>query len=172
MSLELKIIDSKNNKKFLFFLLKKAKFLNDSTEYGLGYLKLNSEPYASTSITRKLFAGAVYDAYKMYVYAQVYDENDAFTVFSIDEPVKVLPVHNDVIVDRVKLTIESDKLDSETNLERIADIQRISSLLNLQSLEDKLGILDQSKNLQNKILFPHFYGPLSEYAGITPVFIK
>jgi hypothetical protein len=142
--------------------------------YGLGYLKTNSNPYASTSITTKLFAGAVYDSYKMYVYAQVYDENDAFTVFSIDEPVIVVPDYNDVIVDRVKLKLESKTLESETNLERIAGIQRISSLLNLQSLEDKLGIMNQSKKSQNnKILFPNLYGPLSEYAGITPVsFLK
>jgi hypothetical protein len=142
--------------------------------YGLGYLKTNTNPYASTSITTKLFAGAAYDSYKMYVYAQVYDENDAFTVFSIDEPVIVVPDYNDVIVDRVKLKLESKTLESETNLERIAGIQRISSLLNLQSLEDKLGIMNQSKKSQNnKILFPNVYGPLSEYAGITPVsFLK
>ena len=107
----------------------------------------------------------------MYVYAQVYDEYDAFAVFSIDEPVIVVPDFNDVIVDRVKLVIESNTLDSETSLERIADIQRISSLLNLQSLEDKLGIMSQLKKSQNnKIIFPNVYGPLSEYAGIMPVF--
>jgi hypothetical protein len=109
----------------------------------------------------------------MYVYAQVYDENGAFTVFSIDEPVIVVPDYNDVIVDRVKLTIESYTLDSEQSFERIAEIQRISSLLNLQSLEDKLGIMGQSKKSQNnKILFPIVYGPLSEYSGIMPVFSK
>ena len=139
-------------------------------DYGMGYLKTSTSPFTSTSITTKLFAGAVYDSYNMYVYAQVYDENGAFTVFSIDEPVIVVPDYNDVIVDRVKLTIESYTLDSLTNLERIAEIQRISSLLNLQSLEDKLGIMGQSKKSQNnKIIFPNVYGPLSEYAGITPV---
>jgi hypothetical protein len=138
--------------------------------YGLGFLKTSSNPFTSTSITTKLFAGAVYDSYKMYVYAQVYDENGAFTVFSIDEPVIVVPDFNDVIVDRVKLTIESHTLDGVTNLERIAEIQRISSLLNLQSLEDKVGIMGQSKKSQNnKIIFPNVYGPLFEYAGITPV---
>ena len=142
--------------------------------YGLGYLKTSTSPYTSTSITTKLFAGAAYDSYKMYVYAQVYDENDAFTVFSIDEPVIVVPDYNEVILDRVKLKIETNTLESETNLERIAQIQRISSLLNLQSLEDKLGInkliMDQLKKTQNKILFPNEYGPVSEYAGITPVY--
>ena len=142
--------------------------------YGLGYLKTSTSPYTSTSITTKLFAGAAYDSYKMYVYAQVYDENDAFTVFSIDEPVIVVPDYNEVIFDRVKLKIETNTLESETNLERIAQIQRISSLMNLQSLEDKLGInkliMDQLKKTQNKILFPNEYGPVSEYAGITPVY--
>ena len=158
------------NSKMSFFPFKKAKFLNDSMDYGLGFLKTSTSPFTSTSITTKLFAGAVYDSYKMYVYAQVYDENGAFTVFSIDEPVIVVPDYNDVIVDRVKLTIENYMLDSLTNLERIAEIQRISSLLNLQSLEDKLGIMSQSKKSQNnKIIFPNVYGPLSEYAGITPV---
>ncbi len=47
----------------------------------------------------------------------------------------------------------------------IQEIQRISSILNEQSLSDKLGLILNG----NAPIFPQTFGPLSNYTGVTPV---
>ena len=58
-------------------------------------------------------------------------------------------------------------LNQGSYLNSLEEIQRISSLLNEQSLSDKLAM--SLLNESSKIFFPDIYGPLSEYSGVFPV---
>ena len=61
-------------------------------------------------------------------------------------------------------------LNQGSFLSSIEEIQRISSLLNEQSLSDKLAL--SLLNESSKVFFPDIYGPLSTYSGVIPVKIK
>ena len=108
----------------------------------------------------------------MNVYVQVYDDDGAFTVF-------YLPYSITVSNQNVKnLTSIIDKLiQGDTSFETIIilhegsfqssiqEVQRVASLLNGQSLSDKLGLILTEK----ETIFPQTYGPLKNYTGVTPV---
>jgi len=58
-------------------------------------------------------------------------------------------------------------LNQGSYLNNIQIIQRITSLLNIQSYSDKFGaILNKSS-----IAFPQIYGPMADYAGVDAVII-
>jgi hypothetical protein len=48
----------------------------------------------------------------------------------------------------------------------IQEIQRITSLLNDESISDKLGLILKG----DAPIFPQTYGPLCNYSGVIPVF--
>jgi len=142
---------------------------NDSVEYGLGFsTKLNE------AFSVRLFNGAIYNSNKMNVYVQVYDDDGAFTIFNLPYSITVLN-QNEVR----NLTTLMDKLilgdtSFETNIilhegsfqSSIQEVQRVASLLNEQSLSDKLGLILAGK----ETIFPQTYGPLKDYTGVMPVF--
>ena len=142
----------------------KAKYLNDSLHYGLGYSWNNS---FDTSI----FSGAVFDSYKLQVYVQIYDNGSAFTIYEIQPPIIVQPdVSNlKLIQDRLLLEdmtfIDYILLNEGDYLESIKIMQCLSSLVNDESLSDKLSLAMNVGNTQ----FPELYGPLENYQGVTPV---
>ena len=146
--------------------------------YGLGYS-------SNTNLTAKLFPGAIYDSYQMSVYVQVYDDDGAYTTFNIADKVTVRPDENDLtqlntIMDKLvfgNVDFESNKILNEGSfLMRISELQRLSSLLNIQSLADKLGVINLIKANQDKsithVIFPQTYGPLADYQGVIPVKVK
>jgi hypothetical protein len=145
-----------------------AKFSNDSLHYGLGY---STNPTYNT----KLFAGAVYDSYKMIIYAQIYDDNGAFSVYNIPDTIIVQPDFaslSEIVVGLIKKnsSFETNKiLNGGSYLPSLQEIQPISSLLNEQSLKDVLGLIKSLNNRNVFSTFPQIYGPLNNYNGVIPV---
>jgi hypothetical protein len=107
----------------------------------------------------------------MSIYVQVYDNNGAFTIYEIATPITVLPDFTNFETIKEKL-ISADPyfsknviLNQGSFLNSIQIIQTISSLLNIQSYEDKLGI----KLNQSSIAFPQIYGPMEKFIGVNAV---
>jgi hypothetical protein len=124
------------------------------------------------SFTTQLFAGAVYDSYKLSVYVQVYDSKGACIIYEINQNITVIPDFTDFDATKDKL-ISGDPnfylnmmLKQGSFLKSIQIMQSISSLLNEQSLSDKLGLKLDSKLEYN---FPHIYGPLAYFKGVNSV---
>lgn len=129
---------------------------------GLGYSSNGVLPV-------KLFSGAIYDSYQTKIYVQIYDNDEAFSIYEIPQAVIVLPDLTSIQSLMNKL-IENDPnfnvnmiLNEGSYLLSIQEIQSISSLLNEQSLSDKLGMV------LNGAIFPQIFGPLSNYSGVKPV---
>ena len=108
----------------------------------------------------------------MNLFVQVYDNDGAFVIYKIPQPVTVRPD-----LTNLKTIVESlvlPDLNFEANiilnqgsyLASIQVIQSISSLLNEQSLSDKLGLILQ--NNSSSFIFPQIYGPLANYTGVHP----
>jgi len=131
---------------------------------GLGYS-------SSGSLSTKLFSGAVYDSYQMNVYIQIYDNDTAFGVYEIEQAITVYPDFSNFQTEIEQLITQSPLfrtniiLNEGSYLQSIQEIQRISSILNEQSLSDKLGLILNG----NAPIFPQTFGPLSNYTGVTPV---
>jgi hypothetical protein len=149
----------------IFFL--QAKYLNCSLHYGLGYSR-------NSSLETKIFSGAVYDSYKIQIYIQIYDNDMAFTSFEIEQPIIVMPDLIDLQLIKEKLIL-ADKtfidniiLNEGDYLNSIQVLQSFSSLINDESLSDKFSL---TLNENETIKFPEIYGPLSNYAGVSPVSI-
>jgi len=136
-------------------------------EYGLGYnMNLNE------TFNTKLFLGAVYNSLQMNIYVQVYDNDEAYTIYNILRNVIVYSNETDLELIMEKLISSDTSFESNIILNEgaftgsIQDLQRISSLFNSQSLSDKLGLILGGKA---SIIFPQTYGPLSNYSGAIPV---
>jgi hypothetical protein len=138
--------------------------LDDQLHLGLGY---------STTglLTTRLFSGAVYNSSQLKVYAQIYDNDKAFAIYEIPQSITVLPNYSnldttiDKLISKNPLFSTNIILNEGSCLLSIQEIQRITSLLNEQSLSDKLGLI------LNGIapIFPQTFGPLSNYSGVIPV---
>jgi hypothetical protein len=132
----------------------------------LGYNKLTNETFEV-----KLFAGAIYNSNQINFYVQVYDNDGALTIYEIPQPITVSPnetnltsLMNDLITENPLL--DSNKILNEGHfVNSIQEIQRISSLLNDESLSDKLGLILKG----DAPIFPQTYGPLWNYSGVIPV---
>ncbi len=139
---------------------------NDSVEYGLGF---------NTNINKtfdlKLFSGAIYNSNQMKIYIQIYDNDGAFTTYDLPQFITVSPDTRNLPTTITNLIRKepTDKLNIILNegflIESTQEIQRISSLLNAQSLSDKFGLI-LSKNAP---LYPQVYGPLMNFSGVIEV---
>ena len=117
----------------------------------------------------KLFAGAVYDSYKMKVFARICDDENAFSTFEI--PIKIIVTPDLTMIGNIvnKLLYKDTSfltnkiLIEGSNLPSIQEIQIVSSLLNEQSWQDK-----QALKLVG-FVFPQIYGPLSNLSGVLRV---
>ena len=125
-------------------------------------------------IETNIFPGAVYDSYKMSIYAQIYDSNGAFATYDFSQQITVIPnimsnlslveqrlVSNDPTFDTNIILNQGSYLDS------IREIQKISSLINHQSLSDKFGL--KMFNNNTDLTIPPIYGPLEDFNGVLPV---
>jgi len=119
----------------------------------------------SGELATRLFPGYASNQAKIYV--QIYDDDEAFAVYEIQNPITIF-------ADRTNFTDTMSKLISndpkfETNqilkegsyLSSLQEIQTISSLLNDQSLGDKFGLI---KSEGNSSLFPQTFGVLYTYS--------
>ncbi len=138
--------------------------MNDQLNLGLGYS-------SSGSLSTTIFSGAVYDSYQMNVYVQIYDNDTAFGVYEIEQAITVYPDFSNFQTEIEQLITQSPLfrtniiLNEGSYLQSIQEIQRISSMLNEQSLSDKLGLILNG----NAPIFPETFGPLSNYTGVSPV---
>ncbi len=138
--------------------------MDDQLNLGLGY---------STSglLKTRLFTGAVYNSYQLKVYAQIYDDDKAFAFYEIPQPITVLPDYSnltttiDQLISKNPLFSTNIILNEGSSLMSIQELQRVTSLLNEQSLSDKLGLILHG----NAPIFPQTFGPLSNYSGVIPV---
>jgi len=98
-------------------------------------------------LTLKLFPGAVYNSYQMSIYAQVYDSNDAFTIYQIAYDVTVLPDISNLNtlmqqIINMDTSFISNLVFYEGNyVTSLQEMQRISALLNEISSSDKYGLI-------------------------------
>ena len=128
--------------------------------------------YSSSGLLKtRLFTGAVYNSYQLKVYAQIYENDKAFSFYEIPQPITVLPDYSnltttiDQIISKNPLFSTNIILNESSSLMSIQEIQRVTSLLNEQSLSDKLGLILHG----NAPIFPQTFGPLSNYSGVIPV---
>ena len=138
--------------------------MDDQLHLGLGYS-------ASGLLKTRLFTGAVYNSYQLKVFAQIYDNDKAFAIYEISQPITILPDFSnltttiDKLISKNQLFSTNIILNEGSSLLSIQEIQRIASLLNEQSLSDKLGLILNG----NAPIFPQTFGPLSNYSGVIPV---
>ena len=125
----------------------------------------------NASFDVKLFPGAVYNSYQMNVYAQIYDNDGAYTIYDLPQPNIVIPDESNIV--SVMDNLHSQEPIFETNLilnegsilASAQEIQIISSILNIQSLSNKLSLV----LARDSPIFTQKFGPMSNYSGIMPV---
>jgi hypothetical protein len=137
-------------------------------EYGLGYNMNLNETFST-----KLFLGAVYNTLEMSIYVQVYDNDEAYTIYYIPQNIIVYSNESETDLELIMEKLISTDSSFESNLKlnegafmgSIQVLQKISSFLNKQSLSDKLGLMSTGK----PPIFPKVFGSLSNYSGVIPV---
>ena len=113
----------------------------------------------------RLFPGYASNQAKIYV--QIYDNDEAFAVYEIQNPITILADRNNFtytlskIISRDPLFETNRILNEGSYLPSLQEIQTISSLINDQSLADKFGLIS---SLKNTSLFPQTFGPLFKYS--------
>ncbi len=123
------------------------------------------------NLTTKLFSGAVYNSYQMKLYVQIYDNDKAFAIYEILQPITVLPDYSNFETTIQQLITRNPHFSTNVILNEgsfllsIQEIQRISSLLNDQSLSDKFGLVLNGSGT----IFPQTFGPVSNFSGVSPV---
>jgi hypothetical protein len=119
-----------------------------------------------------LFSGAVYNSYQLQIYVQINDNDEAFTTYDIEQLISVMPNVSNLELIKEKLIladtsfIDNILLNEGDYLDSIQILQIISSLINDQSLSDKVGLI-LHENFTTA--FPQIYGPFSNYTGATSV---
>ena len=141
---------------------------NDQLNLGLGY---STTGFLETTI----FAGASYNSYQLNLYVQIYDNDKAFAVIEVSPYITVvldssnLQTIIDQLITKNPYFSTNKILNEGSYLLTIQEIQRITSLLNEQSLSDKFGLVLNKNAFAN---FPETFGPLSNYSGVTPVILN
>jgi hypothetical protein len=122
----------------------------------------------------KIFAGAIYNSNQINLYVQIYDNGGAFTIYEIPQTITIFSNETNLnslmnyLIGGNPFFDSNLILNEGTFVNSIQEIQRISSLLNEQSLSDKLGLIMKG----DAPLFPETYGPLWSYSGVSPVISK
>ena len=119
----------------------------------------------------KLFPGAVYNSYQMNIYAQIYDNDGAYAIYDLPQPNTAIPDESNIA--SVMDNLYSQEPTFETNLilnqgsvlASAQEIQIISSILNIQSLSNKLALV----LAKDSPIYTQKFGPMSNYSGLVPV---
>ena len=129
---------------------------------------------SNSNFSTSLFAGQSYNSYQIIIYVQVYDQDEAFSVYKIGYKIIVKPDFTDINIIKDKIITADPYLSANiilnqgSYLSSVQIIQTISSLLNDESFSDKLAmILNKSS-----IAFPEIYGPMANFSGVIPVSLK
>ena len=102
------------------------------------------------------------------------DIDGAFKTYEIEQPIIVMPDFQNLELVKEKLIladisfIDNIILNEGDYLNSIQVLQSLSSLINDQSLSDKVG-LNQNPNETTR--FTQIYGQLSNYTGVLPVIL-
>ncbi len=118
----------------------------------------------------RLFPG--YASNQATIYVQIYDNDKAFAVYEIQNPITILADRNNFpktlskLISRDPLFETNRILNEGSYLSSLQEIQTISSLINDQSLADKFGLIS---SLKNESLFSQTFGPLLKYSTIRIV---
>jgi hypothetical protein len=116
----------------------------------------------------------VYNSYQIQIYVQINDNDGAFKTYEIEQPIIVMPDFQNLELVKEKLIladtsfIDNIILNEGNYLNSIQVLQSLSSLINDQSLSDKVG-LNQNPNETTR--FTQIYGQLSNYTGVLPVIL-
>ncbi len=106
------------------------------------------------------------------IYVQINDNDQAFTIYEIEQSVTVLSDMSNIKNTEEKLILEDSTfylnkiLNEGDYLESVQELQILFSLINEQSLSDKKS-LSLSANITHT--FPQIYGPLENYSGVAEV---
>ena len=123
------------------------------------------------NLTTTFFAGAVYNLNQINLYVQVYDNDKAIAVYRIESSIIVVPDFTNIETTMNQLIAHIPNFSTNiilyegSYLLSLEEIQRISSLLNQQSLSDKIALILN----RNESIFPQTFGPLNNFTGVTPV---
>ncbi len=116
----------------------------------------------------------MYNSYQIQIYVQINDNDGAFKTYEIEQPIIVMPDFQNLELVKEKLIladtsfIDNIILNEGNYLNSIQVLQSLSSLINDQSLSDKVG-LNQNPNETTR--FTQIYGQLSNYTGVLPVIL-
>jgi hypothetical protein len=116
----------------------------------------------------------VYNSYQIQIYVQINDNDGAFKTYDIEQPIIVMPDFQNLELIKEKLIladisfIDNIILNEGDYLNSIQVLQSLSSLINDQSLSDKVGL---NRNLNETTRFTQIYGQLSNYSGVLPVIL-
>ena len=116
----------------------------------------------------------MYNSYQIQIYVQINDNDGAFKTYEIEQPITVMPDFQNLELIKEKLIladisfIDNIILNEGDYLSSIQVLQSLSSLLNDQSLSDKVGL---NQNLNETTIFTQIYGQLSNYTGVSPVIL-
>ena len=144
-------------------------YQHDQIHYGLGFT-------ASGILQTYLFPGAIYNSHQMNIYAQIYDAENAYTIYNFTSSITVIPDENEDLNELEDRLISQDPTfeinialneNSFKNQIVFEKVQYIIDLLNEQSLSDKFGLIVFYNSTGAK--FPQIYGPLSNYNGVLMV---
>ncbi len=136
----------------------------DQLHYGLGYS-------TSTNYTTTILAGAVYNSYRLNIYAQIFDNDGAYAIYELNNFITVTPdlsnlsLTIDSIISRDPFFLSNQVLSQGSFLSSLQEFQKLASVINQQSLEDKVGLIMND----SFTIFPKTYGPLANYAGVLSV---
>jgi hypothetical protein len=114
----------------------------------------------------------VYNSYQIQIYVQIYDNDGAFTMHEIEQPIIVMPDFQNFELIKEKLILadisfkDNIILNKGDYLNCIQILQSLSSLINDQSLSDKIALILIENSTD---AFPQIYGPFSDYTGVSPV---
>ena len=144
-------------------------FKDDQLKIGLGWS-------SDGQLTTPLPKGAIYDSNRIYISVEITDNDNGKTHYTI--PIYVTVNADSASIPNLMSELISLSSASNTNkilfegqaLNSIQLIITIASVLNEQSINDKMGLLLSNGSSSN--LFPQTYGPLSNYSGLASSIIN
>ena len=116
----------------------------------------------------------MYNSYQIQIYVQINDNDGAFKTYEIEQPIIVMPDFQNLELTKEKLILADTSFKDNIILNKgdymssIQVLQSLTSLINLQSLSDTVALI---LNKKSTAAFPQIYGPLSNYAGVSPVIL-
>ncbi len=137
-------------------------------DYGLGFTRnINS------AFNFNLFADWKYNLYQMTIYVQIFDDDGAYAIFYLAQPINVIPDLTNLTATMENLISNEPTFKSNTILNEgsfvssIQEIQKISSLLNYESLLDRASLILTG----NAPIFPQTFDRVIDFSRLKTVLL-